>query len=189
MRFQDPLILRFLLYTLFNLAIHIAVTSTDEQLPTLQMFVVFPTSGCRTPADLEYLNSTAYLDPTRESKKLLKKCFTFPRFPHHGNLELCSWHIHSSNGLARWVFGDCVHWTITRIPSHYIIYIGKKLYENPLPHQKKIRLSHCPPLFTQQIYPTSVTGCSTCNRGFNSKKQKVSFSGPGSVPKSATPLR
>ena len=30
--------------------------------------------------------------------------------------------------------------------------------------------------------PTSVTGCSTCNRGFNSKKQKVSLSGPGSVP-------
>lgn len=24
------------------------------------------------------------------------------RLPHHGNLKLCSWHIHSSNGLARW---------------------------------------------------------------------------------------
>lgn len=65
------------------------------------------------------------------------------RLPHHGNLKLCSWHIHSSNGLARWFLAIVTSGGSLESPSHYIIYIGKKLCKNLL-HQKKIASATVP---------------------------------------------
>lgn len=98
MRFQDPWILRCLLYTLFSLAIQIAVTSTDQQLPTLQIRL---SSQQAAETNRRFFNIYG-LQPTvpdLSPSGIYRATF---RLPHHGNLKLCSWHIHSSNGLARW---------------------------------------------------------------------------------------
>ena len=132
MRLQDPLILRCLLYTLFNPAIQISVTSTDEQLPTLQIRVVFATSS-RNPADFSI--STVCSLPFQTSHLVQSTEQPF------GSRTMAIWSCVAGifTPVMDWQdgsTGDCDVWRITRIPKSLHHLHWKKLCKNLLPKKK-----------------------------------------------------